>query len=123
VRRQRAGGSPAGTGNAVLYFSCSISEPRSAGYSWVPRRYVTWGTHGFGRSDTRAALRRFFEGDRNSIVVAAIAALEVDGRIGRSLVSACMSRYEIEPLQILPGLTGVTNEGPYTGPASSLPSF
>ena len=33
--------------------------------TWVPRRYVSLGTDGFGRSDTRAALRSFFEVDRH----------------------------------------------------------
>jgi len=39
------------------------------------RRYVALGTDGFGRSDTRARLRAFFEVDRDSIVRAALAAL------------------------------------------------
>jgi pyruvate dehydrogenase E1 component len=43
---------------------------------YVPRRYVALGTDGFGRSDTRAALRTFFEVDAKSIVVAALAALD-----------------------------------------------
>jgi pyruvate dehydrogenase E1 component len=43
---------------------------------WIRDRYVVLGTDGFGRSDTRAALRRFFEVDRSSIAVAALA--EVD---------------------------------------------
>ena len=41
---------------------------------WVPGRYVTLGTDGFGRSDTRAALRAWFGVDRDSIVKAALAA-------------------------------------------------
>ncbi|TAK85978.1 MAG: pyruvate dehydrogenase (acetyl-transferring), homodimeric type [Betaproteobacteria bacterium] len=43
---------------------------------YVPGRYVALGTDGFGRSDTRAALRTFFEVDSRSIAVAALAALE-----------------------------------------------
>ena len=43
---------------------------------YVPRKYVALGTDGFGRSDTRAALRAFFEIDARSIAVAALAALE-----------------------------------------------
>ena len=39
---------------------------------WVPGRYVTLGTDGFGRSDTRAALRAWFGVDRDSIVRAAL---------------------------------------------------
>ena len=42
---------------------------------WVPRRYVSLGTDGFGRSDTREALRRFFETNAESVVVATLAAL------------------------------------------------
>jgi pyruvate dehydrogenase E1 component len=43
---------------------------------YVPGKYVALGTDGFGRSDTRAALRAFFEVDAKSIAVAALAALE-----------------------------------------------
>ena len=43
---------------------------------YVPRKYVALGTDGFGRSDTRAALRAFFEVDARNIAVAALAALE-----------------------------------------------
>ena len=43
---------------------------------YVPGKYVALGTDGFGRSDTRAALRAFFEVDASSIVLAALAALE-----------------------------------------------
>ncbi len=42
---------------------------------WIADPYLALGTDGFGRSDTRAALRRFFEVDRHSIAVAALAAL------------------------------------------------
>ncbi len=43
---------------------------------WVRDRYIALGTDGFGRSDTRAALRRFFEVDRHAIAVAALSALD-----------------------------------------------
>ena len=42
---------------------------------WIADEYVALGTDGFGRSDTRANLRRFFEVDRHSIVAAALHAL------------------------------------------------
>ena len=42
---------------------------------WVPGRYVTLGTDGFGRSDTRRNLRAYFGVDRDSIVRAALGAL------------------------------------------------
>ena len=46
---------------------------------WVGGRFVVLGTDGFGRSDSRDALRTFFEIDTNSIVIAALSALEQDG--------------------------------------------
>ena len=63
--------------------------------TWVPRRYVTLGTDGFGRSDTRAALRDFFEVDRHHVVIAALKALADDGSIDRKLVSDAIRKYGI----------------------------
>ncbi|MGN6318719.1 alpha-ketoglutarate dehydrogenase [Trinickia sp.] len=59
----------------------------------VPRRYVTLGTDGFGRSDTRQALRAFFEVDRASIVIAALKALADEGEIDAGVVRAARDRY------------------------------
>ncbi len=61
---------------------------------YVPAKYVALGTDGFGRSDTRAALRDFFEVDAKHIAVAALAALE--GK-GRSLAAEAVRRYGIDP--------------------------
>jgi pyruvate dehydrogenase E1 component len=61
--------------------------------AFVPRRYVTLGTDGFGRSDTRRALREFFEIDRGSIVIAALKALADDGDIERGIVRAALDKY------------------------------
>jgi pyruvate dehydrogenase E1 component len=60
--------------------------------AWVPRRYVTLGTDGFGRSDTRDALRGFFEMDRKSVALAAISALADEGAVKRSLVGEFIER-------------------------------
>ena len=65
--------------------------------TWVPRRYVTMGTDGFGRSDTRAALRKFFEVDHTSIALAAVNALADERAVPRSLVSQFMERYSYHP--------------------------
>ena len=65
--------------------------------TWVPRRYVTLGTNGFGRSDTRAALRRFFEVDRHHIAVAALQALADEGTLDRAPVRQALARYGIDP--------------------------
>ncbi|WP_321960875.1 alpha-ketoglutarate dehydrogenase [Paraburkholderia sp. J7] len=61
--------------------------------AYVPRRYVTLGTDGFGRSDTRAALREFFEVDRASIVLAALKALADEGEIQTDAVGEARRRY------------------------------
>jgi pyruvate dehydrogenase E1 component len=48
---------------------------------WVPRRFHSLGTDGFGRSDTREALRRHFRVDAANIAVAALAELAAEGRV------------------------------------------
>ncbi|MDR5828864.1 alpha-ketoglutarate dehydrogenase [Caballeronia sp. LP006] len=63
--------------------------------AYVPRRYVTLGTDGFGRSDTRQALRAFFEVDRVAIVVAALKALADDGTVDRSVLAQARAKYEL----------------------------
>ncbi len=61
--------------------------------AYVPRRYVTLGTDGFGRSDARRALREFFEVDRTSIVIAALKALADEGDIEPGVVRAALDKY------------------------------
>ncbi|MGQ0655734.1 MAG: alpha-ketoglutarate dehydrogenase [Betaproteobacteria bacterium] len=57
---------------------------------YVPGRYVALGTDGFGRSDTRAALRAFFEIDAKNIAAAALAALD------SASAAAALERYGID---------------------------
>ncbi|MEM8933904.1 MAG: hypothetical protein AAGE94_22120, partial [Acidobacteriota bacterium] len=64
---------------------------------WVPRRYVVLGTDGFGRSDTRRALRHFFEVDRHWVTVAALSALADEGTVAKSTVTEAMTRYGVDP--------------------------
>jgi pyruvate dehydrogenase E1 component len=64
---------------------------------WVPRRYSVLGTDGFGRSDTREALRSFFEVDRFHVTLAALKALADDGVIERTLVKHAIDKYAIDP--------------------------
>ncbi|VXC73806.1 pyruvate dehydrogenase, decarboxylase component E1, thiamin-binding [Burkholderia sp. 8Y] len=61
--------------------------------AYVPRRYVTLGTDGFGRSDTRQSLRAFFEVDRVAIVLSALKALADDGVIERAVLSRAREKY------------------------------
>jgi len=58
--------------------------------------FTVLGTDGFGRSDTRAALRSFFEVNRHHIVLATLDALARAGRIGRSLCAQAIQRYGID---------------------------
>ena len=64
---------------------------------WVPRSYTALGTDGFGRSDTRAALRRFFEVDRNSIALAAITALAAEGGFDRAKLESACAALQLDP--------------------------
>jgi pyruvate dehydrogenase E1 component len=64
---------------------------------WMPGQYVTLGTDGFGRSDDRAALRRFFEVDRRNIAVTALKALADDGKLDHKTVAAAIRKYGIDP--------------------------
>ncbi len=64
--------------------------------AWIPGRYVVLGTDGFGRSDTRKQLRKFFEVDRYQIVIAALKALADEGVVAPVEVSRALSRYGID---------------------------
>jgi len=64
---------------------------------WVPGRYVTLGTDGFGRSDGRKALREFFEVDKHSIVVAALKALADEGSVKQEVVAGAIREFGIDP--------------------------
>ncbi|MEJ2654140.1 MAG: pyruvate dehydrogenase (acetyl-transferring), homodimeric type [Acidihalobacter sp.] len=65
--------------------------------AWVPGRYVVLGTDGFGRSDTRAQLRKYFEVDRYHVAVSALKALADEGTIPASDVSKAIELYGIDP--------------------------
>jgi pyruvate dehydrogenase E1 component len=70
--------------------------------AFVPRRYVVLGTDGFGRSDTREQLRKFFEVDRNYIAVAALKALADEGTIPVKTVADALKKYAIDPAKPAP---------------------
>jgi pyruvate dehydrogenase E1 component len=63
---------------------------------YVPRRYVCLGTDGFGRSDYRVALRKFFEVDRHYVAVAALKALADEGTLPETKVEVAIAKYGIE---------------------------
>jgi len=80
-----------GTQGPVVAASDYVSAVADLIRPYVPGKYVALGTDGFGRSDTRAALRAFFEVDARNIVVAALAALE------SPLLPEALRRYGIDP--------------------------
>ena len=70
--------------------------------AFIPQTYTVLGTDGFGRSDTRANLRRFFEVDRHYIAHAAIAALAADGKMTGKDVARAIKQYKIDVEKVNP---------------------
>ena len=64
---------------------------------YVPRAYAVLGADGFGRSDRRSELRRFFEVDRNYITLAALKALADEGEIPVKVVAEAVKKLGIDP--------------------------
>jgi len=64
--------------------------------AYVPGKFVVLGTDGFGRSDTREALRQHFEVNRHWVVLAALKALADEGKIERDKLAAAMLKYGID---------------------------
>ncbi|MDQ3025499.1 MAG: alpha-ketoglutarate dehydrogenase [Pseudomonadota bacterium] len=96
-RHSRGDGNPAWVetqvprnGIPVVAASDYVSAVADLIRPWIADSYTTLGTDGFGRSDTRDKLRRFFEVDRHSIAVASLAAA-ADKRVGEAI-----ARYGIE---------------------------
>lgn len=69
---------------------------------WVPNGLMTLGTDGFGRSDTRSALRRFFEVDAEMIVIATLYALAQRGEIKRQVVDHAIKELQVDPEKTYP---------------------
>ena len=63
---------------------------------FVPNAYSVLGTDGFGRSDTRAKLRGFFEVDRRWVAVAALKALADEGSVPAETVGKALAKYGID---------------------------
>jgi pyruvate dehydrogenase E1 component len=64
---------------------------------YVPRRYLVLGTDGFGRSDMRSQLRKFFEVNRYYIALAALKALADEGQLPAAKVAEAITKYRIDP--------------------------
>jgi pyruvate dehydrogenase E1 component len=77
---------------------------------YVPGGMATLGTDGFGLSDTRPALRRYFHVDAESIVVRTLASLADEGHVDRSVVREAAEKYQIRDVQAAPEDTTTTPE-------------
>ena len=101
---RKLGGAP-GPVVAVSDYMKAVQQQISP---WVPQRYHALGADGFGFADTRAAARRFFKVDAESVVVQALAALAEEGVIGRDTVQKALDHYRItDPTAV----AGVKQEG------------
>ena len=97
-RRSRDAGNPVWVqqqlpknGTPIVAASDYVSAVPDLIRPWIADPYTALGTDGFGRSDTRANLRNFFEVDRHAIAVAALHAL------GDKRVADALRRYGIDP--------------------------
>ena len=80
----------------IIAVSDSIKAVPDQVARWIPAPFIPLGTDGFGRSDTREALRRHFEVDPENIVVATLAALAEFGELKPEVVSEAVTRYDID---------------------------
>jgi pyruvate dehydrogenase E1 component len=71
---------------------------------WVPGRYVTLGTDGFGRSESREGLRRHFEVNAEHVAFATLSALSADGRFDASRLPQVRDELEINSDQVDPAV-------------------
>ena len=79
---------------AVTDYMCAVPDQVSR---WVGRPYTSLGTDGFGRSDTREALRSFFEVDAGHIVVAVLHQLALAGEVKPDVVADAVAAHDIDP--------------------------
>jgi pyruvate dehydrogenase E1 component len=84
-----------GTGPVVAVTDYMAAVPDQVA-RWIPRPYTSLGTDGFGRSDTREALRGFFETDAAHVVVAVLSGLAREGRIEPAQVAKAAARHGLD---------------------------
>jgi pyruvate dehydrogenase E1 component len=82
-----------GAAGPVVVTSDWIKSVNDMPARWVPNRFVALGTDGYGRSDTRDALRRHFETDAEHVVVATLHALMLDGQVKPETVAKAIAEY------------------------------
>ncbi len=69
---------------------------------WVPKTYLSLGTDGYGRSDTREKLRRHFETDAPHVVLGVLSALAETDDAKPQEVADAIARYELDPEAVDP---------------------
>ena len=84
---------------AVSDYVRAVPELISA---FVPHRFVALGTDGYGRSDSREALRSFFETDMASVVVTVLSELAASGEIDPQRVAEAIDHYDLPTDQVPP---------------------
>jgi pyruvate dehydrogenase E1 component len=72
---------------------------------WLPKPLVALGTDGFGRSESRAGLRDFFEVDYRYVIVGTLAALAREGQIDASVVAQAIKAHNINPEKLNPAVS------------------
>jgi pyruvate dehydrogenase E1 component len=86
----------AGSGGPVVAVTDFVRAVPDQISRFVPRHFTSLGTDGFGRSDTRDTLRRFFEVDAAHIVVAVLDGLVASGDLQAEVVSKAIHQYGID---------------------------
>jgi pyruvate dehydrogenase E1 component len=96
-----------GTGGPVVAVSDFMRAVPDLIARWVPGDYTSLGTDGFGRSDTRHALRRYYHVDGETIAVAALRQLALRGEVPANVVEDAARKYAIDDVTAAPvGETG-----------------
>ncbi|MEP6662884.1 MAG: pyruvate dehydrogenase (acetyl-transferring), homodimeric type, partial [Verrucomicrobiota bacterium] len=95
------------TGPFIAVSDCMKIVPEQIA-RWVPGGMTILGTDGFGRSDTRANLRRFFEVDAESAVIATLWALAKEGTIEKQIVASAISDLGVNPEKLFPEILSVS---------------
>jgi pyruvate dehydrogenase E1 component len=85
-----------GADGVVIAVSDSIKAVPDQISRWVPQPFLPLGTDGFGRSDTRVALRRFFEVDAEHTVVATLSELARTGELKPEVVTEAIKKYDLD---------------------------
>ena len=96
-RRSYVGDCLAGRRGPVIAATDYVKSFADQIRAFVPGPYRVLGTDGYGRSDYRKNLRRFFEVDRHYVAVAALASLAQDGTVPADTVADAIARYGIDP--------------------------